>query len=251
MLSALLVDDHPHLVEHLSTVIPWAELGVAQVHTGCSGDEALETIRNNRIDILVTDIRMPGMDGLQLIGQARELRPEIGCILLSGYGEFQYAQKAIELQAFRYLLKPVRPDEFISVILELTGRRGRPSDAGKGQAAELRPADKHEVQRRLVDSVHDYVRLHIGGDLTLAVIAEHVYLHPVYLSKVYKEITGTNMSEFILDARMAKARELLKQSGLRIYEIGEAVGYRSTQHFIAEFKKYAGLTPKQFRETAD
>lgn len=245
MISVLLVDDHPHLVEHLSTVIPWAELGVSRVFTGCSGDEALETIRNNRIDILVTDIRMPGMDGLQLIGQARKLRPELDCILLSGYGEFQYAQKAIELQAFRYLLKPVRPDEFVSIISELTNGRSRPSDAG----SEQQPADKHEVQRRLIDSVHDYVRLHIGGDLTLAAIAEHVYLHPVYLSKVYKEIAGRNVSEFILEARMTKAKELLGHPGLRIYEIGEAVGYRSTQHFIAEFKKYAGVTPKMFRES--
>lgn len=251
MSTVLLVDDHPHLVEHLSTVIPWAELGVARVHTGNSGDEALETIRNNRIDILVTDIRMPGMDGLQLIGQARALRPEIGCILLSGYGEFEYAQKAIELQAFRYLLKPVRPEVFVSVIRELTNNRDRTSDDGKEPAAELRPANKQEVQRRLIDSVRDYVRLHIGGDLTLAAIAEHVYLHPVYLSKVYKEITGTNMSEFILDARMAKAKELLRHPGLRIYEIGEAVGYRSTQHFITEFKKHTGMTPKQFRETMD
>lgn len=251
MFTVLLVDDHPHLVEHLSTVIPWAELGVARVYTGFSGDDALETIKRHRIDILVTDIRMPGMDGLQLIGQARAMRPELGCILLTGYAEFEYAQKAIELQTFRYLLKPVRTDEFAAIIRELTNGKRKPAGGGKDTAAEPKPAEKHDVQRRLVDSVEDYVRRHIGGDLTLTAIAEHVHLHPVYLSKIYKEITGTNVSEFILDTRMAKAKELLKHSALRIYEICEAVGYRSTQHFITEFKKHVGVTPKQYRESID
>ena len=79
-------------------------------------------------------------------------------------------------------------------------------------------------------------------------ISEHVYLHAVYLSKIYKEITGLNLSEYILHARMEEAKRLLEKTSFKIYEITEKVGYQSPQHFIRRFKKYYGVTPDIFRK---
>lgn len=251
MLSVLIVDDHPHLVEHLQTIIPWSELNVTRVFPAFSGREAWETVLRTPIDILITDIRMPGMSGLELIEKTRAVRPEISCILLTGYAEFEYARKAIELQTFRYLMKPVRLEELIACIRELAAGRRFPDSnhAPVSQDSPESPDDgKSPGSQKLVDAVHDYVRKHLDGDVTLTAIAEHVFLHPVYLSKLYKETTGSNLSEFILTARMDRAKELLRQSPMKIYEICEAVGYRSTQHFITEFKKAVGVTPKQYRD---
>ena len=253
MPTVLIVDDHPHLVESLQMTIPWEEFGIYELHTAFSGPEAVQILEKSVIDILVTDIRMPGMNGLELIGAAKDLQPHIQCMLLSGYAEFEFAQKAIELQTFRYLLKPVRTDEFISCLRELTGKLQATVNDNtlQSQQPEPRIADKQAVQQRLLETIQNFVHENLDKDVTLTTIAEHVYLHPVYLSKVYKELSGVKLSDFIVATRMEKAKELLKGSHARIYEVCEAVGYRSTQHFITEFKKHTRMTPKQYRESIE
>lgn len=252
MNSVLLVDDHKHLVESLMTVIPWGELGFDRVFGAYSGLEALHTLRAEPIDLLVTDIRMPGMNGLELIECARQEKRGIRCVLLTGYAEFEYARRAIELQTFRYLMKPVRAEELIACVRALTeeaqGAGAGASSAPEGGAREQSEAPERKPhQQRTLEAVREYVRRNIGKDVTLQAIAEAVHLHPVYLSQFYKEATGTNLSEYILTARMERAKELLAHSTLRIYEVGEAVGYRSAQHFISEFKKAVGVTPNAYR----
>jgi len=252
MVSVLIVDDHKHLVESLLTCVPWEEAGVTGVHGAYSGVEALEALQAKDIGILVTDIRMPGMSGLELIERARAGRPELHCILLTGHAEFEYARKAIELQTFRYLMKPVRTNELVETVRMLTaGSRASEAepDAAEAAPAELPgdPPEAKDYRSKTVEAVHEFVRERLGTDVTLTAIAERVHLHPVYLSKLYKETTGTKLSDYILNARIEKAKELLAHSMMKIYEISEAVGYRSTQHFISEFKKAVGMTPKAYQ----
>lgn len=116
MIEILLVDDEPYVTESLARTIPWSEIGVKQVHQATSGAEALEILEQQDIDIMVTDISMPGMTGLQLIETVSERWPDIRSILLTGYSDFQYARKAIQLQAFDYILKPVSDEEFITSV---------------------------------------------------------------------------------------------------------------------------------------
>jgi len=256
MVAVLIVDDHKHLVESLLSCVPWEEAGVTGVHGAYSGGEALETLRSKNIGILVTDIRMPGMSGLELIERARADRPELQCILLTGHAEFEYARRAIELQTFRYLMKPVRTNELVETVRLLTASSRAPAaeaaaaePAAPEPPAELpaEPAEAKDYRRKTVEAVHEFVRERLGADVTLTAIAERVHLHPVYLSKLYKETTGTKLSDYILNVRIDKAKELLLRSPMKIYEISEAVGYRSTQHFITEFKKIVGMTPKAYQ----
>lgn len=105
-----------------------------------------------------------------------------------------------------------------------------------------------ETHRQLVRKIHSYIHEHLAHDVTLQSISEHVYLHSVYVSKLYKEITGMNLSEYILRARMEEAKRLLEHTSYKIYEITEKVGYQSPQHFIRRFKQYYGVTPDNFRK---
>lgn len=102
---------------------------------------------------------------------------------------------------------------------------------------------------QLVSRVHAYIETNLGKDVTLQSIGQFVYLNGIYLSQVYKEITGENVSEYILRARMEKAKALLDHSAARIYEIAAAVGYYSPQHFIRTFKRYYGMTPDIYRRS--
>lgn len=113
LIDILLVDDETYVTESLQLTIPWAELGISSVFRAASGKEAIHIIENNAIDIVVTDIRMPGMSGLELIDEINQRWPHLRCILLTGHSDFEYTKKAIQLKAIDYILKPVNDDEFI------------------------------------------------------------------------------------------------------------------------------------------
>lgn len=119
MIEVLLVDDESYVTESLKVTIPWGELGVNKVHQAESAAEALELMERHSIDILVTDIQMPEVNGLQLIELVQERWPNVRCILLTGHSEFHYAKKAIELHVLDYVLKPVDDEEFIASLSQV------------------------------------------------------------------------------------------------------------------------------------
>lgn len=111
MYHVLLADDEESVLNVLRTSIDWQGLGIETILTANDGLAALELFEQQQIDLLITDIRMPRMDGLELIRIVRRLYPETHCILLTAYGEFDYARQAIYLGVENYLLKPVAKNE--------------------------------------------------------------------------------------------------------------------------------------------
>ncbi|OUS76423.1 hypothetical protein B1748_12120 [Paenibacillus sp. MY03] len=120
MFQILIVDDHEHLVESLAKSIPWEELNIGQVYKAFSGKEALQVLDTYPIEIVITDIRMPGMSGLELIERIRQKRKRIKCILLSGYSDFEYAKQAILYHTADYILKPADDEEIIACLQRVT-----------------------------------------------------------------------------------------------------------------------------------
>jgi two-component system response regulator YesN len=115
-MQMIIVDDEAHWVDNLSMTKPWHKLGIEQVHPAYSAHEALQLIDTHPIDIVILDIQMPEMTGIELIERIRIRDKKIKCILLSGYSEFKYAQKAIQYEAVDYLLKPPTDDELMEAV---------------------------------------------------------------------------------------------------------------------------------------
>lgn len=122
MLQLLLVDDERSVVEALAETIPWETCGIGTVHEATSGAMALDILENHSIDIVITDIRMPGISGIELIGAIRNRWPLVNTILLSGHADFAYAQQAIIQGSFDYLLKPVSDEDLIRSVKRLVAR---------------------------------------------------------------------------------------------------------------------------------
>lgn len=120
MFTLIIVDDHEHIVDSLAATLPWEDVNIKKVYKAYSGTRALELIEQHQIDILVTDIRMPAMSGLELIEQAKEIQPQLQCILMTGYAQFEYAKRAIELRAIDYLIKPVKDEELLEIVGNIT-----------------------------------------------------------------------------------------------------------------------------------
>lgn len=131
MFRVLLVDDEENVLDILKTTIQWQELGVETPFTAHDGQEALEVLQVHGIDLLMTDIKMPRLDGINLIRKVKQLYPDIRCILLTAYGEFEYAKEAIVLGVENYLLKPVAKDE-----VEQTVQKALDNLYGKRQNGE-------------------------------------------------------------------------------------------------------------------
>ncbi|GIO31537.1 hypothetical protein J2TS6_26780 [Paenibacillus albilobatus] len=119
MLKVLIVDDEPKLREGLRTLIPWEEQGYRVVDTAANGQEALEKYEAHKPELILADIRMPGMDGLQLIQELRSRGADSHMLILSGYADFEYAKRAISCRVDGYLLKPVDEDELVSYLEQI------------------------------------------------------------------------------------------------------------------------------------
>ncbi len=136
MLKLLIVDDEQFPRQCLAEKIPWQNYGVEVIATAGDGQEALERILDQAPDVVVTDIRMPRMDGIQFLVQLKARWPEIEAIIISGYEEFAYAKRAIALGVKSYILKPVDPAELLAAVLEIAERRAARAGSQEGTAEE-------------------------------------------------------------------------------------------------------------------
>lgn len=131
MYKVLIADDEVKVCKLINNLVEWDQFGLevaAMVHDGVS---ALQFIKEEKPDIVITDIRMPGYDGIELIRQAKELNPEINFIIVSGYRQFDYAHNAIKYGVEDYLLKPLKKTEFTNTLTRMIKKR---EEAVKGQS---------------------------------------------------------------------------------------------------------------------
>lgn len=152
MVDILLVDDETYVTESLALTIPWSELGIQQVYQAASAAEALQLLETNAVQILVTDIKMPEQTGLELIEQAKQMRPGLKTVLLTGYSDFEYAKLAIKLRACDYLLKPVDDDAFMACIAAQVEvlKQERLREEEQAQATYSRKTEYTVLRRQLM-----------------------------------------------------------------------------------------------------
>ena len=236
--SLLIVEDERMEREALTTIVPWKELGFRVVGAVRDGVECLEYLKSNAPDVILTDIRMTRMSGIELARFVREQGLDTQVVFMSGHKEFEYAQQAMELGVSYYLLKPLPLPKVREVFTQLRQKLDRRNHR------EGVPATKYS---RSVERVLQYIREHFNEDLTLNTIAEKLFLNPGYISRTVKEQTGKNCTDIIAEFRIQRAVWLLENTGLYVYEVAEQVGYKNLKYFYRIFKKYTGKAPKDYR----
>lgn len=200
--------------------------------------EAWDVFQTDTPDLVITDIIMKGMTGLELIKRIRDRGSNVPVVVLSGFSEFSYAKTALRYGVTDYLLKPVDIKEF-SETLDRIKRELEQSNPPPEQNADVENA----AVRRAVK----WIDQHLGEDLSLPIVAQQVGLSGSYLSVLFYQHMNIHYSDYILRQRIQKAEELLKNTGFCIYEIAQLCGYHSAKHFINIFKRYSGTTPSQYR----
>lgn len=422
-MRVMILDDEAYIVEYLRHLVDWQAFGFSEVLTTSQPLEALQILKRQTIDLVISDIRMPEVSGLELIKMINQYYKNTHTIFLSGYSDFEYAQIGIQNDVEDYLLKPITKENLESALLRFTqnyqhlsskldennmdrfswliahvsfslidgtctsinqneefvffeqiahsngideqwsgwnngsSRFGFMSkseaqinglkvtsqpftfqnrdglrkafymfftkqifhqyeskkvlsmpeltllhldkgsvalfDQGFQQCNEIEKSlffieclaflqtkkividpsvlllfrhplclkekisdmltslysvneEKHSI-KRVIEIVNKYIDKHLSDNLTLEVVANKVYVHPAYLSKLYKQETGENFSVYLSNKRMGKAAQLLTNSNLMVSDIGKMVGYNTSQYFIKIFKEKYQMTPQQYR----
>lgn len=253
MYKVVIIDDEPLIVEGLTKSIPWDRWDCQVVGFGHDGREGMEVIRREKPAIVISDISMPQMDGLQMIAGLKSEFPYMQITILTGYREFEYVQEAINLGVTRFLLKPSKMDELYEAIDTMTDKLKRfpPQEIVKaddlGAEADESVLYSNEASSFIVNKALEYIKEHYKEKLRLADVADYVFVSQWHLSKLLNKHTGQNFSEALNKARITKAKELLKNPSMRIYDIAEEVGFQDLAHFSRVFKKLEGISANEYR----
>lgn len=204
------------------------------------GESLIEYLDKHIPDLLITDICMPGFDGLEACQKLREKSVSAHIILITGYKNFEYAKQAIRYKVHELLVKPFSSDQLIESIISAVNDL---QSNGTMNHADDTP------QHYIVSDTKAFVEKHYSNpSLSRGLIAEHLSVNASYLSDVFKSETKIGLSEYITQVRIHNAKKLLSDNSISIQEVAKAVGCNSLQYFYQLFKKETGITPAEYQK---
>lgn len=245
MLKLLVVDDELVILQGILKILREGNTPFTHIESAQDAFEALSLLSEFKPNLIITDITMPEMNGLEFIAKAKEEQLCERFIILTGYDQFAYAKQALRLSVIDYLLKPIDKLELLALlkrvaneIMEELNHTERP-DEGATQ-----PAYSNHIEKVL-----KHIHCHYQQDLSLESLSELTDLHPSYISSLFKNEVGLSFIQYLQEYRMDKAKELLAHHpSMSVPIVANQVGYENPQHFMKVFKKVVGSTPGSFRE---
>lgn len=242
MLTVAIIDDNKPLADRIANTIPWHEMGCTVVLLAYDGLVGKKGIAQHLPDLIIIDVRMPNMNGLETIELTRSLVPHSKVIFISAYDEFEYAYKAIKLKAFDYLIKPFSQTELLGAVEKAV----KELKASQKQPAKETEEDDGPEHSGVVSRVLSYLDRHISEKLTLDDLAGLFGLSPNHLGRLIRQETGKRFIELVAELRIEKAKVLLTGSEFKVGEIGEMVGYKNYLTFYKAFCRMEGVPPTEY-----
>ncbi len=342
MFSVQIVDDEPIVRMGLKKLIPWEKLEFQVVCEAQNGTEALQQLEDHRIDLIITDIEMPIMNGMDFIKRVREGNGKQAIIILTAYAEFEYAKTAIKYGVMGYILKPITEGQIVDTLQQikknltvtLDGSFTRETDNKLVEAVLLTDKKAFELLEEIIleeadgdreikgtsyrfsyilqeiiqevnkkysnlnkleklDSVLipkqqkqltktalmtqfeseirrifsileeymlvnkdnvvrqacQYVVMHVDEKIGLTMVSDTIGISKNYFCSLFKQETGENFLNYVTKIKLQRAKYLLKEKNMRIYEVCNYLGYTDTTYFTKLFKKYFGMTPHEYKKT--
>ncbi len=253
MHKVLIVEDEDIMRKGLMFMAKWQEVNCIVVGEAVNGQDGLEKIRKYQPDIVIVDINMPVMNGLEMLEKSiREYGYD--AIIVSGYGEFEYARKGISLGITEYLLKPIDYPKLYEAIQKIQAKRNADTkmkneihqiDVEKKKFGILE-YEERKTGNRYIDLMLQTIHDKYPTRLALNDISEQCKISCTYLNVNFKNETGYTFNDYLNRYRIQKAVDLLRENQYKIYEIAEMVGFSDYKYFIKVFKKYTGCSPARF-----
>jgi YesN/AraC family two-component response regulator len=236
-----MIDDEQTSFEIVKATIDWASMGISLEYAE-SAHQAMEMIKDDIPDIILTDIMMPGMDGFELIEWIKANSYNCEVIILTAYGTFEYARKALDYGVTGYLLKPINEAELKELLNKAIYNISQSS-----QQVDHINAVNYSLPVRLAC---EYIEKNFQENINLNKISNYVSLSKNYFCNIFKKETGITIWDYLIRIRMEEAKRMLLETEQKTYEISEKVGYDDPSYFGRLFKKYTGFTPIEFRDSS-
>ena len=247
MMKVLVVEDEEMIRKGIVLTVDWAALDCVVVGEASNGEEGLQAARRYAPTLIITDLKMPKMDGIEMLRCLREEGNNAFVIILTAYDSFTYAQSALRLGAVDFLLKPFHDGELEQAVQALR-RRMEPS---QGERAPAIPGLKKGDKSKYVLQAMGYIGEHYSDpNITVAEIAQSIGISEGHLSHTFKKETDYTLLNYLTRYRIHKAMELLRDCRVKVYEVAQQVGYKDITYFSATFKKVVGISPSEYQDTS-
>ncbi len=250
MYNVLLVEDDAALRFIYSKMKTWTECGFKIAAEAANGKAALELLDKKEFDLIFTDIRMPFVDGIEMLRTLSEKGNTVPVIFASSYDEFEYARQGLILGAFDYLLKPVDQKKMEEVLLRVKKRIDEMNAESKIEPTIQSILDELEVSpdtNKFVSQVALYCSKNYGEIFSVDDIANAHGYSKDYFGKLFKQHFGITFHEFYSRVKIGYAKELMRTGNYKAYEISDILGYSSVDYFTKVFKELTGVTPSKFK----
>ncbi len=253
MYRVLIVEDEDIIRKGIAYTMDWMGMGCTIAGEACNGKEGLDKIKELEPDIVLADIMMPVMDGIEMIREAKKRGiGDFKSIILTSYADFEYAKAAIDLDVSAYLMKPASEDELkkdVEKIIAELEKEYRFKEFSKKQ----RSFEDIDIVYIKQDKDNDYVKYvleatkeHYAEKISIEQFSEKLGVSGSYLSRKFKEATGTSYLDFLNKYRVQQAIRLLETGKYKVYEVSDMTGFSDYKHFSTVFKRYTEVAPSEF-----
>lgn len=245
MLKVLVVDDEPVVRRGIVLGVDWASMGCVIVGEAANGEDGILAVERYKPNLIITDVRMPGMSGIEMMNELRHRGCRAHAILLTAYSDFEYARAALQFGADDYLLKPFKNQELVNAINRVRRKEQELSTMTHVDSMPLAKGDKSKYVLQAMNYIAEH---YADSGLSITGIAQHLGVSEGHLSHVFKKETNYTVVGYITQYRIHRAMELLKDCRYKIYEVAEMVGYRDVTYFGSIFKKKTGMSPSDYQD---
>ena len=243
MKKVMIVEDERLVRQGIIKAIDWAELDCTVIGEAEDGEQGLDLIRELAPDLIISDIKMPKIDGVSMLKRLREEGLETPVILLTAYNDFKYVQAALRLKAADYILKPIKEEELKEAIKKLFYQED-PSENVNPPGLDFYP--QNNISNKYVLQAINYIKFHYREDISISTVARFLEISDGYLSRAFKKETSYTFISYLTYYRIQMACILLKDCRVKVYEIAAKVGYSDTAYFSTLFKKLMGVSPSEY-----
>lgn len=253
MYKVVVIEDETMVRRGIVLTIDWASLDCIVAGEAANGEEGMDLVLRLNPDIVVTDVKMPRMDGVEMIQKLRQLGCKSRFIILTAHSDFKYAQSALRLGVSDYLLKPLRDGDLehsITALLEQSQMNTPPGPIEQpfdGLPPILRFQPEKNTVSTYVEAAIRFIHSHYREDINISTVSADLGISEGYLSRMFKKETDYTFTNYLIYYRLRLSMDLLKDCRMKIYEVADQVGYSDTAYFSAQFKKIVGMSPSEYQ----
>jgi len=251
MYKIVIADDEPIIREGMQNFIEWSRFNCTVCGLASNGEEAYQMISEIKPHVAFLDLKMPVMNGIEVIAKGRKVSPHTKFIITSGYSDFNMARDAMKLGVTYYLLKPFSSVEIEEALTDsLSYFISEDEQNVIWKSVKSREVDVKQGEENVITKVCRYVNENLNDpNLTLSIVAKEVaFMNASYFGRLFKKVTGFFYTQYVMNCRLEKAKQILTDTDYKICDVASMVGFGDSEKYFGQaFKRYTGMTPGEYR----